>query len=228
MVRIRPAASEVRRVTSSTASVWPVRLNRHITRTGLVVRVGSRVSNNNGISKSRASLIFPSEWYHIREPMPVQVKLRELYVDYRALTSTFSDEKRTCLIQPHSKTPARINPLPKLDIFRSPAINMNTFQINEIHNHELNCTSTRRRFSFFSGDKKRVTVAGEYTAFANSNPRLSRQSRKHAKQELRTVGNDRETHLPFMTKVKRALGIRSLSRQKGEANRRLKRRSALL
>ncbi|KAG1718929.1 hypothetical protein EDB19DRAFT_1585343, partial [Suillus lakei] len=77
--------------------------------------------------------------------------------------------------------------------------------------HEGNHTSTRRRFRFFSRDKNRV--AGGYKA-ALSNPRTTRQGRKHAKQELRAMGRERETHLPFMTKVKRALGIRSSPRKK--------------
>ncbi|KAG1773855.1 hypothetical protein EDD22DRAFT_3591 [Suillus occidentalis] len=101
---------------------------------------------------------------------------------------------------------------------------MNPFRRNQ-HHHERNRTSTRRRFRFFSKDKNRV--AGGYKA-ALSNPRTTRQGRKHAKQELRAMGRDRETHLPFMTKVKRALGIRSSPRQNRESSRRQGRRSALL
>ncbi|KAG2345140.1 hypothetical protein BDR05DRAFT_931229 [Suillus weaverae] len=101
---------------------------------------------------------------------------------------------------------------------------MNPFQRNE-HRHERNRTSARRRFRFFSRDQNKV--AGGHKA-ALSNPRTSRQSRKHTKQEFRAMGRDRESHLPFMTKVKRALGIRSSPRQKQESNRKQERRSALL
>ncbi|KAG2148067.1 hypothetical protein DEU56DRAFT_783985 [Suillus clintonianus] len=100
---------------------------------------------------------------------------------------------------------------------------MNPFRRN-VHHDERERTSSGRRFRFFSRDKNRV--AGGYKA-ALSNPRTSRQGRKHAKQELRAMGRERETHLPFMTKVKRALGIRSTPRNKRESNKRQKRRAAL-
>ncbi|KAG2051286.1 hypothetical protein BDR06DRAFT_959056 [Suillus hirtellus] len=94
---------------------------------------------------------------------------------------------------------------------------MNPFQSNE-HHRERNRIPARRKLRFFTRDKNT----------ALSNPRTSRQGKKHAKQELRPMGRDRETHLPFMTKVKRALGIRNSPRQKGESNRRRKQRSALV
>ncbi|KAH7931375.1 hypothetical protein BV22DRAFT_998552, partial [Leucogyrophana mollusca] len=46
------------------------------------------------------------------------------------------------------------------------------------------------------------------------NPRTTRSGRKHAKHELRLMVY---THVPFITKVKRALGIRSTPRNKRQA-----------
>ncbi|KAG1842199.1 hypothetical protein DFJ58DRAFT_843145 [Suillus subalutaceus] len=109
-------------------------------------------------------------------------------------------------------------------MFQSLAVNTNPFQRKE-HDHERNRTSARRRFCFFSGDKN--GVAGVYNA-ALSNPKTSGQDMKHAKQELDVMERDKETHLPFMTKVKRALGICSSPHQKQESNRRPQRRSALV
>ncbi|KAE9404496.1 hypothetical protein BT96DRAFT_419345 [Gymnopus androsaceus JB14] len=56
-------------------------------------------------------------------------------------------------------------------------------------------------------------VAGGYKA-ALANPNTTRRGRSHAKQELRAMGES--THVPFMTKVKRTLGIRSTPRRKRE------------
>ncbi|KIM83876.1 hypothetical protein PILCRDRAFT_818886 [Piloderma croceum F 1598] len=55
-------------------------------------------------------------------------------------------------------------------------------------------------------------VAGGYKA-ALSNPNTTREGRKRAKMELRMMGRGNETHVPFMTKVKRTLGIRSSPRR---------------
>jgi len=51
-------------------------------------------------------------------------------------------------------------------------------------------------------------VAGGYRA-ALANPNTTREGRRHAKWELRRMG--RGAHVPFMTKVRRTLGIRSTS-----------------
>ncbi|KAG2043225.1 hypothetical protein BDR03DRAFT_1088194 [Suillus americanus] len=109
-------------------------------------------------------------------------------------------------------------------MFRSLAINMNPFQRKE-HHHERNCTSARRRFRFFSKDKNRV--AGGYNA-ALSIPKTSEQSGKYTKQELGAMERDKETHPPFMTKVKRAFGICGSPHQKQESNRKPQRRSAFV
>ncbi|TFK43330.1 hypothetical protein BDQ12DRAFT_674789 [Crucibulum laeve] len=74
--------------------------------------------------------------------------------------------------------------------------------------HARNHRTTHR--GFFRKDKDRV--AGGYKA-ALSNPHTTRSGRKHAKHELRAMGRGRETHVPLMTKIKRALGIRSSPRR---------------
>ncbi|KAA1466044.1 hypothetical protein DENSPDRAFT_746806, partial [Dentipellis sp. KUC8613] len=70
--------------------------------------------------------------------------------------------------------------------------------------------STHRRGLF--GRKDRDRVAGGYKA-ALSNPNTTHEGRKHAKHELRRMGRGSEAHVPMMTKVKRALGIRSTPRR---------------
>ncbi|KAL0949007.1 hypothetical protein HGRIS_009106 [Hohenbuehelia grisea] len=70
-------------------------------------------------------------------------------------------------------------------------------------------TTTHRRFY----RKDRDRVAGGYKA-ALSNPHTTRQGRHHAKHELRRMGRGNETHVPMMTKIKRALGIRSSHRRR--------------
>jgi len=67
------------------------------------------------------------------------------------------------------------------------------------------------RHHFFRRDKDRV--AGGYKA-ALSNPHTTRDGRRHAKRELKLMGRGNETHVPFMVKVKRALGIRNTPRRK--------------
>ncbi|KAJ8086727.1 hypothetical protein PM082_005550 [Marasmius tenuissimus] len=76
------------------------------------------------------------------------------------------------------------------------------------HNTHHRTTTTRRRSLFHRKDKDRV--AGGYKA-ALSNPNTTKEGRKHAKHELRKRGHS--THVPFMTKVKRTLGIRSSPRR---------------
>ncbi|KAI6151753.1 hypothetical protein BKA82DRAFT_4386661 [Pisolithus tinctorius] len=61
--------------------------------------------------------------------------------------------------------------------------------------------------------KDRDRVAGGYKA-ALSNPNTTRSGREHAKHELRMMGRERDTHVPLMVKVKRALGIRSTPRNR--------------
>ncbi|KAJ6567258.1 hypothetical protein DFH09DRAFT_1034374 [Mycena vulgaris] len=71
-------------------------------------------------------------------------------------------------------------------------------------------TTTRKHRSIFHrADKDRV--AGGYKA-ALANPNTTSRGRKHAKAELHSMG--RSAHVPFMTKVKRTLGIRSSPRRK--------------
>ncbi|KAH9482878.1 hypothetical protein JR316_0004978 [Psilocybe cubensis] len=62
------------------------------------------------------------------------------------------------------------------------------------------------RRGFFSRRPDKDRVAGGYKV-ALANPNTTHSGRKHAKRELRAMGRD--THVPFMTKVKRTLGIRS-------------------
>ncbi|KDQ64974.1 hypothetical protein JAAARDRAFT_52892 [Jaapia argillacea MUCL 33604] len=67
--------------------------------------------------------------------------------------------------------------------------------------------TTRRRHHIFTR-KDPDRVAGGYKA-ALSNPNTTRRGRKRAKAELRMMGRGNEAHVSFMTKIKRALGIRS-------------------
>ncbi|KAJ7122904.1 hypothetical protein C8R44DRAFT_784884 [Mycena epipterygia] len=70
-------------------------------------------------------------------------------------------------------------------------------------------SSTRRHRSWFRrADRDRV--AGGYKS-ALSNPNTTPRGRKHAEAELHAMG--RSAHVPFMTKVKRTLGIRSTPRR---------------
>ncbi|KIM46005.1 hypothetical protein M413DRAFT_23799 [Hebeloma cylindrosporum] len=66
--------------------------------------------------------------------------------------------------------------------------------------------------------RDRDRVAGGYKG-ALSNPNTTRAGRKQAKHELRAMGRGYETHVSFMTKVKRALGIRSTPRRQRAAKR---------
>ncbi|TEB35484.1 hypothetical protein FA13DRAFT_1728292 [Coprinellus micaceus] len=73
-------------------------------------------------------------------------------------------------------------------------------------------TSRRRGFTLPTfGRKNKNRVAGGHAA-ALSNPHTTRSGRGHAKRELRAMGQGNRTHVPLMTKIKRALGIRSSPR----------------
>ncbi|KAK0467885.1 uncharacterized protein EV420DRAFT_1501775 [Desarmillaria tabescens] len=74
--------------------------------------------------------------------------------------------------------------------------------------HHVSSNTSRKSRFWHRRDKDRV--AGGYKV-ALSNPNTTHQGRKHAKHELRKMGQD--THVPFMTKVKRTLGIRSTTRR---------------
>jgi len=74
-------------------------------------------------------------------------------------------------------------------------------------------TSGRRHHrGFYRRDPDRV--AGGYKA-ALSNPKTTHAGRKRAKAELHAMG--RSAHVPFMTKLRRALGIRKTPRRQREA-----------
>ncbi|KAH9962390.1 hypothetical protein BC827DRAFT_1119573, partial [Russula dissimulans] len=60
--------------------------------------------------------------------------------------------------------------------------------------------------------RDRDRVAGGYRA-ALTNPNTTYAGRRHAKRELRLMGRGDEAHVPLMTKIKRALGIRSTPRR---------------
>ncbi|ESK93608.1 hypothetical protein Moror_1614 [Moniliophthora roreri MCA 2997] len=72
--------------------------------------------------------------------------------------------------------------------------------------HRTTRTTRSHRGGGLFHRKDRDRVAGGYKA-ALSNPNTTREGRKHAKHKLRSMGQS--THVPFMTKVKRTLGIRS-------------------
>ncbi|KAF9057768.1 hypothetical protein BJ165DRAFT_1521119 [Panaeolus papilionaceus] len=72
-------------------------------------------------------------------------------------------------------------------------------------------STTRGTGGGFFHRKNKNRVAGGYKS-ALSNPNTTRNGRKRAKKELRFMGRPQETHVPFMTKVKRTLGIRSTPR----------------
>ncbi|KIP09187.1 hypothetical protein PHLGIDRAFT_343033 [Phlebiopsis gigantea 11061_1 CR5-6] len=55
-------------------------------------------------------------------------------------------------------------------------------------------------------------VAGGYKA-ALANPNTTHEGRQHAEYELEAMGRGREAHVPLVTKIKRALGIRSTPRR---------------
>jgi len=75
--------------------------------------------------------------------------------------------------------------------------------------HERQSTHSR----FHRRDRDRV--AGGYKA-ALANPNTTRHGRKHAKHELEAMGRGREAHVSFMTKIRRALGIRKTPRRTRE------------
>ncbi|CAL1701599.1 unnamed protein product [Somion occarium] len=71
--------------------------------------------------------------------------------------------------------------------------------------------SGRSRWPRF-GRRDPDRVAGGYKA-ALANPNTTRTGRKHAKAELQAMGRGREAKLPLMTRIKRALGMRSTPRR---------------
>ncbi|KAH7916703.1 hypothetical protein BJ138DRAFT_1175564 [Hygrophoropsis aurantiaca] len=81
------------------------------------------------------------------------------------------------------------------------------------HGYSGSAVNHRRGGGGHSFGPDRDRVAGGYKS-ALTNPRTTRDGRKHAKHELRRMGRDRDTHVPFITKVKRALGIRSTPRRR--------------
>ncbi|RDB20530.1 hypothetical protein Hypma_012393 [Hypsizygus marmoreus] len=68
------------------------------------------------------------------------------------------------------------------------------------------------RRGFFHTRRDRDRVAGGYKA-ALSNPNTTKSGRQHAKHELRAMGRGDEAHVSLLTKIKRALGIRSTPRR---------------
>ncbi|KAJ7283388.1 hypothetical protein C8J57DRAFT_1498453 [Mycena rebaudengoi] len=68
--------------------------------------------------------------------------------------------------------------------------------------------------------RDRDNVARGYKS-ALSNPNTTSRGRKHAKAELHAMG--RSAHVPFWTKVKRTLGIRSTPRRQRVAATRTRR-----
>jgi len=86
-------------------------------------------------------------------------------------------------------------------------------------------TSSRRHHrAFYRRDPYRRDpdrVAGGYKA-ALSNPKTTHAGRKRAKAELHAMG--RSAHVPFMTRVKRALGIHKTPRREREAASRREKR----
>ncbi|KAJ7755681.1 hypothetical protein DFH07DRAFT_821380 [Mycena maculata] len=65
-------------------------------------------------------------------------------------------------------------------------------------------TSRREHRSWFRPSRERK--AGGYKA-ALANPNTTHQGRRHAKHELHSMG--KSAHVPFMTKVRRTLGLRN-------------------
>ncbi|KAF9042588.1 hypothetical protein BDZ89DRAFT_271202 [Hymenopellis radicata] len=72
------------------------------------------------------------------------------------------------------------------------------------HHTAHNSTAPRTHRRHFWQRKDRDRVAGGYSCFVQP---PHNTGRKHAKHELHKMG--RSSHVPFMTKVKRTLGIRS-------------------
>ncbi|CAK5275828.1 unnamed protein product [Mycena citricolor] len=78
------------------------------------------------------------------------------------------------------------------------------------HHHSTTRRSTEHRGGWFSGRTSRNRRAGGLKA-ALANPNTTHHGRREAKHELHAMG--RSSHVPFMTKVKRTLGIRSTPRR---------------
>ncbi|KAK7061382.1 hypothetical protein R3P38DRAFT_3250766 [Favolaschia claudopus] len=70
-------------------------------------------------------------------------------------------------------------------------------------------TGTRTNRSWFHRSSRNRRAGGLKSALAN--PNTTHRGRKNAKLELHSMG--RSSHVPFMTKVKRTLGIRSSPRR---------------
>ncbi|KIK65691.1 hypothetical protein GYMLUDRAFT_240185 [Collybiopsis luxurians FD-317 M1] len=81
------------------------------------------------------------------------------------------------------------------------------------HHHRKSYSNTPRRRERYYHRRDPDHVAAGYRA-ALANPNTTSQGRRHAKEELHAMG--RSTHVPFMTKLKRTLGIRSTPRRKRE------------
>ncbi|KAF8211530.1 hypothetical protein K438DRAFT_1958624 [Mycena galopus ATCC 62051] len=71
-------------------------------------------------------------------------------------------------------------------------------------------SNTRGHRSWFHRSSRDRRAGGLKAALAN--PNTTHRGRKNAKTELHAMG--RSSHVPFMTKVKRTLGIRSSPRQR--------------
>ncbi|KAJ7367906.1 hypothetical protein DFH08DRAFT_946882 [Mycena albidolilacea] len=71
-------------------------------------------------------------------------------------------------------------------------------------------STTRGRRSWFHRTSRDRRAGGLKAALAN--PNTTHHGRKNAKTELHAMG--RSSHVPFMTKVKRTLGIRSSPRRR--------------
>ncbi|KAF7330764.1 hypothetical protein MVEN_02415100 [Mycena venus] len=71
-------------------------------------------------------------------------------------------------------------------------------------------STTRGRRSWFHRTSRDRRAGGLKAALAN--PNTTHRGRKNAKSELHSMG--RSSHVPFMTKVKRTLGIRSSPRRR--------------
>ncbi|KAJ6543838.1 hypothetical protein B0H19DRAFT_1168591 [Mycena capillaripes] len=71
-------------------------------------------------------------------------------------------------------------------------------------------STTRGRHSWFHRTSRDRRAGGLKAALAN--PNTTHRGRNNAKAELHSMG--RSAHVPFMTKVKRTLGIRSTPRRR--------------
>ncbi|KAJ7047747.1 hypothetical protein C8F04DRAFT_1386934 [Mycena alexandri] len=77
-------------------------------------------------------------------------------------------------------------------------------------------SSSTSRNSWFHRSSRNRRAGGLKASLAN--PNTTHHGRKNAKIELHSMG--RSSHVPFMTKVKRTLGIRSSPRRRTTFSRR--------